>query len=468
MDNDSISKNTEQTGKKSWFWNFIDNIQGDKVILIIISMLILFSIVTIFSSTSLLANSLTSRLDIFKEQMVTVFIGVLIIAICYFIPRIWIFRALSQLGFVISLAFLILLHTPLGVEVNGAVRAIQLGPIQVHAYEVTKVAMILYLAWAIHAYKNDSFRTVNWLSSRFKSLAFLARPGWKRMIYIFFPILFVCVGILFGSFSSTVFIGGIMFITILIGGIKFREIIAPAIFCLIVIGVCVGIYFVSGGKVFERFGTAISRLTMDEKHEDIKDLKPGTVEFQEALDAIKQPASAKIAIHEGGLIGKGPGNSTQKYTVPLMFSDYMFSFIIEEYGLIGGIVVIMLYVSLLARASLIVRACDNEFAKTAVAGLAVLISGQALMHMFINADLGPLTGQTLPMISHGKSSFFAFSIAFGVILSISKMAKAKIKKEEEESEPLVEGLGIQDENVQDTLAELDDFESGTMADDKYK
>ena len=95
-----------------------------------------------------------------------------------------------------------------------------------------------------------------------------------------------------------------------------------------------------------------------------------------------------------------------------------------------------------------------------MAGLAVLISGQALMHMFINADMGPLTGQTLPMISHGKSSFFAFSIAFGVLLSISKMAKAKIRKEEEESEPLVEGMGIQDENVAATLSELDAFEAG--------
>lgn len=450
----------KDTQKKSWFWNFIDNIQGDKVILIIIAMLILFSIVTIFSSTSMLADSRTSRLDIFKEQMVAVAVGTGLIAICYFIPRIWIFRALSQLGFLVSITFLALLHTPLGVEANGAVRAVQLGPIQVHAYEVTKVAMVLYLAWAIHAYKNDSFKIANWLSSRFPRMAFLAKPGWKRMIYIFLPVLAVCVGILFGSFSSTMFIGGIMFITILIGGIKFKDIIPPAIACIAVACLCAGIYLVSDGKVFGRFGTAISRMTMDERHRDIKELRPGSEEFQKALDAIKQPASAKIAIHDGGLFGKGPGNSTQKYTVPLMFSDYMFSFIIEEYGLAGGIVVIMLYVSLLARASLIVRACDNEFAKTAVAGLAVLISGQALMHMFINADLGPLTGQTLPMISHGKSSFFVFSIAFGVLLSISKMAKAKIKKEEEESEPLVEGLGIQDDNVQDTLSELDDFESG--------
>ena len=224
--------------KRSWFWNFVDNIQGDKVILIIITMLIMFSIVAIFSSTSLLADSQTSRLDIFKEQMLTVLGGIVIIAVCYMIPKIWVFRVLSQFGFIVSVLLLVLLHTPLGVEVNGAVRAIRLGPVQVHAYEVTKVAMIMYLAWAVHAYKNDSFKMAGWLASRFKSLSFLARPGWKRFTYIFAPILIVCVGILFGSFSSTVFIGGIMFITILIGGIKFKEILAPAMLCIVAAGLC--------------------------------------------------------------------------------------------------------------------------------------------------------------------------------------------------------------------------------------
>ena len=137
----------------------------------------------------------------------------------------------------------------------------------------------------------------------------------------------------------------------------------------------------------------------------------------------------------------------------------MYSFILEEYGLLGGIFVLSLFVSLLARGSIIVRSCDNDYSKTVVAGLTILISAQALMHMFINADLGPLTGQTLPMISDGKSSFICFSFAFGVLLAISKMAKKKIQKEEERSEPLVEGLGIRDNNVSDTLDELDKFES---------
>lgn len=235
---------------------------------------------------------------------------------------------------------------------------------------------------------------------------------------------------------------------------------------------CIGIWFVTEGKVLSRVGTAFSRLGMTELVENVtghpvvstddislKEIKQGTQEFQDYLDKIRQPESAKVAIHEGGFLGKGPGNSTQKYTVPLMFSDYMYSFILEEYGLLGGAFVLSLFVSLLARGSIIVRSCDNDYSKTVVAGLTILISAQALMHMFINADLGPLTGQTLPMISHGKSSFICFSLAFGVLLAISKMAKKKIQKEEESSEPLIEGLGIRDNNVSDTLDELDKFES---------
>ena len=148
--------------------------------------------------------------------------------------------------------------------------------------------------------------------------------------------------------------------------------------------------------------------------------------------------SAKIAIHEGGLLGKGPGRSTQRYVVPIMFEDYMFSFIVEEYGLLGGMLVIILYISLLARGSIIARNCDNHFAKTAVAGLVILITGQAMMHIMINCDMGPLTGQTLPLVSHGNSSFLMFSIAFGIILSISKMARRKIAREAAKAAPLVE------------------------------
>ena len=154
------------------------------------------------------------------------------------------------------------------------------------------------------------------------------------------------------------------------------------------------------------------------------------------LDEIKQPYSAKIAVHEGKLIGKNSGNSTQKYVVSNIYGDYMFSFLVEEYGLIGGIIVIFLYVSLLARGSTIARLCNNEYAKIAVGGLSVLITGQAFMHMFVNVDIGPMTGQTLPLISHGSFAFLVFCIAFGVILAISRIARKKMMEEEAKAIPI--------------------------------
>lgn len=453
---------TKKAEAQGGIWGLIDRIQGDKVVWMILILLILFSIVSIFSSTSLLAepDKGISRLDIFVEQLGIVVAGVAVIFICYKIPYIKVFRVLSQIGFALSAALLLCLICNIGaVENHGAKRALDLGFFQLHVYEVVKVAMVMYLAWAVHAYKSDSFGLANRLSKRYKRLAFLAKPGWKRLVYIYLPIVIVCAGILFGSVSSTLFIGGIMFLTILIGGIPLKDLLLPAVVCIVAGGLCIGLYFVSSGKVFPRVGTAVQRVLLHEERKNIKDLTPGTTEFQKTLDAIRQPESAKIAIHEGGLLGKGPGNSTQKYTVSLMFSDYMYSFIVEEYGLWGGLLIIMLYISLLARGSLIVRYCDSDFAKTAVAGLTILITGQALMHIYINLDMGLLTGQTLPMISHGNSSFLCFCVAFGVILSISKMAKAKIQKETEESEPLMEGMGV-DENVTDAMNDLDDFESG--------
>ena len=218
------------------------------------------------------------------------------------------------------------------------------------------------------------------------------------------------------------------------------------------------LYKVSGDRIMSgRWNTVESRLSRLFSPQDAAELEPGTIEWQQHVDEIRQPEGAKIAIKEGGLFGKGPGKSTQKYSVALIFSDYMFSFIVEEYGIVfGAIPLIILYLSLLARGSILVTYCDNEYAKTVIAGLTLVISTQAMMHIFINVGLGPLTGQTLPMISHGNSSFIAFSIAFGILLSISKMTKKKVDQATLEAEPLI----VQsDDDIKDGLDDLDRFDS---------
>ena len=201
----------------------------------------------------------------------------------------------------------------------------------------------------------------------------------------------------------------------------------------------------------------MSRIQADYSPEQLKELTVKSKEGYKVRDAIKQPYTARIAIHEGGLLGKGSGNSTQKYVVTHIYSDYMFSFLVEEYGLIGGILVILLYVSLLARGSMIARLCTNEFAKIAVGGLSILITGQAFMHMFVNVGIGPMTGQTLPLISDGSFAFLVFCCAFGIILSISRMARNKIREEEEAAAPLYESDRDDIQVTMDVLEQIDDL-----------
>lgn len=439
-----------QKKKERTFWNFFDHVEGDKVVWIILLLLILISIVCIFSSTSRLLTGSETRLSMVRDQLVTVALGLGIIFVCYSIKSIKFFRWCSQWGFALSFILLLMLltgiDTPMvkSIVINGARRILEVSGLQVHVFEVVKVAMVMYLAWAEDALKRGGLKGPK-------------KTVWKKVLYIYAPFLTILLMTIPGSNSAALLIGGIMLIVILLGGGNLKDMaILGASAAVILVGSW-GIYEISDHQGMKRIGTAISRIFDDTDYEQIYLNSNDRIKRQEALDAIRQPYGAKIAIHEGWPIGKGPGQSTQRYIVPDMPEDYMFSFIIEEYGIGGAIVVIFLYVSLLARASIIVKNSGKDtFAKLSVAGLSLLISGQAFLHMFVNVDIGPMTGQTLPLISHGASAFICFSIAFGIILSMSRIAARNTEKMQKNAAPLVQMT----ENVIAGLGELDDFESG--------
>jgi len=466
-----MAEKTHKDTEKNWFWRTIDSIAGDKVVWIIVLLLTMFSILAIFSSTSLLREGSKDRIDFITEHIGVAVAGLVITFCLYKIPWIGLFRAMSKAGFALSFILLLILdchvRLPGVVEaeyINGAWRTLRVLGQQFHVFEVVKVAMVLYLAWAMHAYKEDQ-RTLSrgkrsdWLRlansfARNKSLHFLASPLGKRIIYMYLPIIVTCAMVMPGSNSSALFIGFILIVVLLIGDLPKKEIFLAGAAGVAALGLIVGIYFISDGKVFGRVETLISRLHADYDVSRLEGLRPGSIEFHDELDKIKQPYSAKIAIHEGGIIGKHSGNSTQKYVVSNIYGDYMYSFIIEEYGLLGGIIVLFLYVTLLARGSMIARNCSNEYAKIAVGGLSILITGQAFMHMMVNVGLMPMTGQTLPLISHGSFAFLVFCIAFGVILSISRMAQKKIREEEEAARPLYESEKDDIQVTMDVLEQL--------------
>lgn len=469
--------------RKFSIWNFFDDIKCDKVVLIIVVSLVMMSILTIFSSTSLLVTSKTSRIDMFLEQLLVVAGGVFLMWGLAKIQNIKIFRILSQSGFIISFVLLLLLdcHVNLAPLVkaeylNQAWRTLRIFGFQLHVFEVVKVAMVMYLAWAVQAWQNDEFVIVDRLAHAFPLLKFLKSNLAKELIYVFIPMGVVCLMIMGGSNSSMIFIALVMVITIIIGGFDIKN---TLICCLLAAVVLMGLLLFkpSGSSDSGRSSTFKSRIeNFFSSYEDQlakmrKGLEEGTVtmkQYNDFIDANRQVQGAKIAIHEGRT-PKGPGGSTQKYTVAVIFGDFMYSFIIEEYGIFGGIFILILFGSLLARGSLIAKNLESTFARTAVGGLTALISGQALMHILVNVQLMPMTGQTLPLISDGKSAFLMFSIAFGILLSFSKMARKNIEVLEEAAKPIIPEEPTGDE-VMDGLNDLDrmDFDEIDDREDNIK
>ena len=139
-----------------------------------------------------------------------------------------------------------------------------------------------------------------------------------------------------------------------------------------------------------------------------------------------QVLQGKIAIASGGLFGKGPGHSEAKDYLPHGYSDFIYANIIAEYGLVGGAIVVFLYLLFLWRSILIFKRCPFAFGAFLAVGLSITLVFQAMLNMAVNVHLVPVTGLTLPMISMGGSSIWFTSIAIGIVLSVSKYVDEEV------------------------------------------
>jgi cell division protein FtsW len=171
----------------------------------------------------------------------------------------------------------------------------------------------------------------------------------------------------------------------------------------------IGFYFL--GKKVEnlpgRFGTIAARIERFVQGD------------KESEKGITQADYAKLAIYEGGWIGKGPGNSDVANYMAAAYNDFIFAIIIEEYGIFGGITLIMLYLIFFFRGILIVKKANRTFPAFLVAGLVMIFMFQAMINMGVSSGVFPVTGQPLPWVSLGGTSLIFTSIAFGCILSVS-------------------------------------------------
>ena len=385
--------------------SILSRLSGDKVIWIVVFLLSLISIALIYSSSSSLAyKEKTTNFAFLVKQIQFVLMGLVALYICYRVPLGWYrFLAYPALG----ASIILLALTPIiGEEINGARRWINLGFTTFQPTEMAKIAIVLYLARALEVSKLETFK--------------------EFLIKIILPIGVTCILILIGSVSAALFVGMISLLMLIIAGVKWNYIfkaggIAAAALVLIIL------LHVAGLQLFSRLDTALSRLIrFGSKTEITEELTPE--EKQKEADKTYQADMAKVAISSVGILGKGPGKSTQRYFLPHPYSDYIYTIIIEEYGLAGGTFVLMLYLWFLFRCVILAKNCTKVFSALTVAGLGLLIAVQATLHILVNVGYLPVTGHTLPLLSLGGTSLVILSCAFGIILSVSRTIDVSSQK----------------------------------------
>lgn len=377
--------------------SILSRLSGDKVIWIVVFLLSLISIALIYSSSSSLAyKEKTTNFAFLVKQIQFVLMGLVALYICYRVPLGW-YRFLAYPALIVSIILLAL--TPIiGEEINGARRWINLGFTTFQPTEMAKISIVLYLARALEVSKLETFK--------------------EFLIKIIIPIGVTCILILIGSVSAALFVGVISLLMLIIAGVKWNYIfkaggIAAAALVIIIL------LHVAGLQLFSRLDTALSRLVrFGAKTEIAEELTPE--EKQKEADKTYQADMAKVAISSVGILGKGPGKSTQRYFLPHPYSDYIYTIIIEEYGLAGGTFVLMLYLWFLFRCVILAKNCTKVFSALTVAGLGLLITVQATLHILVNVGYLPVTGHTLPLLSLGGTSLVILSCAFGIILAVSR------------------------------------------------
>ena len=261
----------EKKGKKRNIWNWMDGFRGDKVVLIIALLLMLISVISVFSSTPLLAiETGVDRIGIMTTQLKVVGLGVLVILLLYIFGRSGLYRWVGKWCYPLSLVMLVILvfNLNLGIvqagEINGARRIIKVFGKQLHVYEFVKVFMVLYLAWALDAYKKGEFKLNKFLAALSPKLfTWTTRPLGEKLVYIYLPALLTIGFVAAGSNSSALFLAAVLILIILIGGVNFKEIALFFAGCVALAGLLF-IGYQTGLLKSNRIDTAISRITNDD------------------------------------------------------------------------------------------------------------------------------------------------------------------------------------------------------------
>lgn len=400
--------------------------KGDKVIWYVFIILCVISLVEIFSATSTIVYRQQNQYGPILRHTMFLIGGVGIILLIHNIP----YRFFSSLIFVLLGAIILLILTPfIGETVNNADRWISIMGFTIQPSEIAKISLMGTIAFLLSKQNGEN-----------DGLLF------KWMIGL---MVVVCGIIAADNLSTAVLLFGVCYLLMFIGNVKIIRLLKVA-----GAGIAIVLLFVlllniipenwTNSGPLNRLGTWQNRIT---HFGDAKEMTEE--EYFTITDENYQVAHAKIAISNGGVLGVFPGNSTERDFLPQAYSDFIYAIIIEEMGILGGLVVLLLYVVILIRGGIIARKTEKLFPKYLVLGSALMLSIQAFINMAVAVNLIPVTGQPLPLISRGGTSTLITCAYFGLILSADRFGISKKK----EDEPVI------DENEKSDSDDLEDLDS---------
>ncbi len=366
----------------SWIKNI--NLEGDRTIWGVVFVLSLFSVLVVYS---------TAGWHCLFNHIIKLLLGLFAMYVVHKVKFKY-FSKLGKISFFFSLVLLVLVLL-IGVSINGASRWLQIAGQQFQPSDVAKLAILIYMARQISKQRDylDNLKDLAW--------------------YVLGPLLLVCALILPNNFSTAalVFINGLALMFVGKIRIKFIAGIIGVAFVGAITIYAAAKHTSFGTKIMPRSATWVSRIDSffinAKGNEQTKDY---------------QQTQALVAIQNGGVIGLGPGKSTQRSILPYSSSDFIYAIIIEEYGLLGGIMALLFYLILMFRAIRISLRIESVFGSLLSIGLMFSLVFQALINMLVSVEIIPVTGQTLPLISMGGTSIVFSCIAIGIVLSVSRDA----------------------------------------------
>ena len=384
------------------------NLKGDRLIWAIVALLAIFSFLPVYSAASNLAyvGGIGSTFSYFIKHFMHLFLGFAIMYGVHRIPYRY-FRGLSMVMMPIVLVLLLVtMFQGNTIEGANASRWIQI-PVIGMSFQTSTLAAVVLMVYVARYLSKIKDKQITFAES---------------ILPLWIPVFMVLILILPANFSTAAIMFAMVLLLVFLGGYPFKY-----IGVIIGMGIIALVLFVLIAKAFpdvmpNRIDTWMNRIENFSNGED--------------TEADYQIEKAKIAIASGGIHGLGPGKSIQKNFLPQSSSDFIFAIIIEEYGLIGGLVLMILYMWLLFRIVIVAQKSDTVFGKLLVLGVGLPIVFQALINMAVAVELFPVTGQTLPLISSGGTSIWMTCLAIGILLSVSAQREELKEQEKVEDNPL--------------------------------